>query len=358
MPIQTVKTIDINLPTQVQNTHGLWIPGIIKEKDLPLEKSTVHATVRTSFPEVKMESVPDLFSYPIQGKGSIFFDTVQFCYAYHHALALSPEVLGYLINYAIAIEVRTDPERYRSLFTTSPEKVLIEVEDKSLVLGGNSDWTPGLLQFEAALKDLVPSAMVADMLPSYTTETLVSRVASLICVMDAASPYYNYGMRTLCGIPRVLMLGTAEDWGKLLGSAYALQAQFPRLEAYFKELIPTLEKLVEEFRAKTPDNDFWGQIFKHLGGSGTNAFSGWLSHFVAFVAVAKRSGGEITTTYSHKTPGAQVEHGTTGSHVSQVPFKWNYYGQELMMQLAGGVLGVNVIDGALCPALSYAVLHG
>lgn len=361
-PVLTSKSIV--LPPQAQG---------IKEVPLPAKGTTLHADMKRRFNNFKIESAAkDCTVYPISGKNphpgsSLFFDTVHFCYANHHALALSPEVLAYLINYAVAIEVKQDPETYRDLFTTSPDKIKIVVEDDTLVLGGCSDWTPGVLQFERALKRQVLSDLVNTMLPAFSTETLASRVASLICVLDAASPYYDFGMRTMCGIPRIVMLGEAKDWTKLVTMVSVLEQEFPALKTFWDVLLPTVERLVLEFNAEAEgrehDRDFWGQIYKHWGGSGTNAFDGWIANFVAWIAEPDQSkmNGDTylaPSLYIRKTPGQQIEHGTTGSNVSRVPFDWHYYDKHIPMLFAGGVLDVHVTeDLALQPRLSYAILH-
>ena len=350
---------------------GLYAPpqpdAGITERPLLANSTTLRADMKRRFNNFKIEATaPDCTVYPItrnpQPSGSLFFDTVHFCYANHYALALSPEVLAYLINFAVAIEVKQSPEIYRDLLTTSPDKIKIVVEDDTLVLGGDSDWTPGVMQFEEALRGLIPGDLVDVMLPAFTTETLSSRVASLICVMDAASPYYNFGMRTMCGIPRIVLLGEAEDWLKLQGMAKSLAGKFPALNDYWEVLLPTVGKLAEEFVATEHDRDFWGQIYKHWGGSGTNAFGGWIANFVAWVARPDHSkpcaAGEVPTGYVRKARGREVEHGTTGSHISRVPFEWDYHNKLLPMTFAGGVLDVHVTpDLALQPRLSYAVLH-
>ena len=43
-------------------------------------------------------------------------------------------------------------------------------------------------------------------------------------------------------------------------------------------------------------------------------------------------------------------------HMNQVPFIWDYYGQEIRMLFIGGLLGVNVDkDHSLTPVFGYAV---
>lgn len=45
------------------------------------------------------------------------------------------------------------------------------------------------------------------------------------------------------------------------------------------------------------------------------------------------------------------------SHVSCVPFTWHYFALSIPMYFIGGVLGVDVAEGALTPGLGYGVLR-
>src|SRR5699024_2351357 len=47
---------------------------------------------------------------------------------------------------------------------------------------------------------------------NFSTTTAVDRVASQIVLMDAYSPYFDYELACVCGIPEVTLLGTPDDW--------------------------------------------------------------------------------------------------------------------------------------------------
>ena len=49
--------------------------------------------------------------------------------------------------------------------------------------------------------------------------------------------------------------------------------------------------------------------------------------------------------------------GSEPSHVSIVPFTWHYFEEAYKMHFIGGILGVDVEEGALTPVLSYGVLR-
>lgn len=284
---------------------------------------------------------------------SAFFDVVHLCYASHHPLALRPDVLGYLVNYAVATEVKLNPEVYRDYFTSKAGKDLIRIRDDSLVLDSNSDWSQAIAGFEPELRSRIPSDLMLHMLPHYSVDTPTARLASLVSFMDAASPYYDYRVRTMCGIPEVRILGTVQDWEMLRDSAAALAAKFPTLARYFEGVAGVLQTIVWELRGYHMTN-FWETPYKHRGGSGTNEFGGWLSNFVAHT---KSSEGRFMVPRTWDAFDLMIDHGSTGTHVSTVPFVWEYHGREIPMVFAGGILNTHIFEGAICPSLGVAVLH-
>jgi hypothetical protein len=210
----------------------------------------------------------------------------------------------------------------------------------------------------------VPAGILDAMLPAYTTETPESRVASLISFMDAASPYYQYSVRTMCGIPRIRLFGTVEDWRLLLACARKLAERFDaHLGVYFKHLLPVLKKITEQADPATPvDDGFWRSIYKRDSSSGGDEVTGWATALVHYL---KQPDGKLVEKDSrcadwsrptnHRVAG--LKHDGFALHLASVPFTWKLVNMKLPMKFVGGILGVDDEDGFLTPCLSYAVVH-
>lgn len=300
---------------------------------------------------------------------SLFFQSLALCFAYHYPLALRPEVIGYLINHEVAMTVKRHPEDYRDLYATQAAgKVDIEVRDDTLVRGRPSEWGRALALFEGALRAIVPDGIMDATLPRYSTQTPESRVASLIAFMDAASPFYEYTVQSLCGIPRVRLLGTVDDWRLLLASVRKLAERFhTHLGPYFEHLLPVLKKIADQADPAVPvDNDFWASIYKYQSASGGDLVTGWATALVHYL---KNPDGTLVPkdprladwSWQPEDPDERHWHGVRNDHfpmhLSTVPFNWKYLDEELPMTLVGGVLGVDDDDGFVTPVLSYAVVH-
>ncbi len=295
---------------------------------------------------------------------SLLFKAVHEAFAGHHPLALRPEVLMYLITSTIAEAVKRNPEGYRHLFTSSGEKKTIEVRHDGLVRGDpTSSWQLVFPMFNTQLATYVPSAIMSHMLPEFSTATPESMAASMVSFMDAASPFYEYRVWTKCGIPEIRLLGTPDDWNQLLNEARQLACIFHNdLKAYFEHLIPVLVTLAEQANGAAQDDLFWTSIYKFQSWSGSDLFNGWITAFLYYIQKEKQLVVKPANLLDWNACGEGYafkgfELGCVPSHVSSVPFVWNYLGTEIPMIFIGGVLGVDDEDGYLTPVLSYGVLE-
>lgn len=299
------------------------------------------------------------------GPQSLFFQTVHSAYSNHYRLALRPEVMAYLIAHEVATAVKMFPDRYRSIFTTDPGKPEINVDDPSLIKGNPaSDWSRTIAMFENKLNALVPSNVGACLSPNFTTSTPATKAASMVAFMDAASPFYTFKVTTLCGIPAIRLDGELADWLKLNMLVCNLIEIFkgdPLLMAYLNRLLPVTAKLATQAsKDSSPDSTFWRDIYKIHGGSGGDKATGWLMAFLAFVWDTKgkahaRDNGECPVKTWQEQYGVTTD--VFPTHVSSVPFLWNYYNTIIPMHFAGGILSVTDEGGFLTPRLSYAVLE-
>ncbi len=301
---------------------------------------------------------------------SMFFTAVHECFSRHFALTLRPELLMQLIACEVATTVKLYPDEYRHLFTTVKDRTSIKVLHDGLLPGNkNSPWNEAIALFEVPLRERVPSSIIDQLLPPFSTATSESRTASMIAFMDAASPFYEYRVCTMCGIPRVNLAGTPDDYRALYSSAQSLSTLFAKhLGRYFEHLLPVLKKLADQAAGDTVDTDFWSSIYKYKAASNSNNFNGWLTTLVNYVTndrngsqgglIAKNDNAydwEASSPSMFGIPGLTL--GSVPSQVSVVPFVWSVMGGERNMLFAGGPLGVEVVNDSLMPILSYAVLN-
>ncbi|CAG8643464.1 16878_t:CDS:1, partial [Dentiscutata heterogama] len=128
---------------------------------------------------------------------------------------------------------------------------------------------------------------------NFSTTTQTSLTVSRIVLLDAVKAYFEYEVYTRCGIPKVTLEGTLEDWTKLQEKVVHLRKLNLKLDFWLDRLEPVIWNLVATYRGEI-NHDFWGRIVKidEVHGSGGGTFvSGWLMNFFPY----NRAGRPLTT---------------------------------------------------------------
>jgi len=317
------------------------------------------------FPTSRFDDTEGLEPEQWVGPTSLFFQTVHECFSKHYSLALSPDLLMYLVLHEVSICVKQHSEEYAKLFTerTDGMKELIHVRHDGLRMGNpTSPWGEVLGLFNTGLSDRVPSEILKHALPAFSTHTTVTQAASMVAFMDAASPYFSFRCMTMCGIPTVRLLGVPEDYRKLLNACCELSVLFDKhLDDYFGHLIPVLSKIATQAEGAPMQVDFWSSIYKHLSESGTDDMSGWITAFINYVSqdgalVPKDHYVGVVQPEQTGWPSG-IPRADIPCHVNRVGFVWDYLGSEYPMEFIGGVLGRENLDGFVVPRLGYGIVH-
>jgi hypothetical protein len=170
--------------------------------------------------------------------------------------------------------------------------------------------------------------------------------------MKAGSPYYEYVLVTLCGIPEIILEGTPGDWRRI-------KMMCANLDAYgLKDWRKLLDRALDQFIAASEghaDTKVWKSFYKSYGmsGGGTHC-TGWIHVFFPyyedgsrrklpawgkgfFVNIGDDDGG-IKEADVSKTENAPFLHSFPSGVTSQ-PFLWKYLGTDIPMFLQAGFLG-------------------
>jgi len=200
-----------------------------------------------------------------------YYDYMTYAYNTHHGVVISPTVIWYIVLAEMAGHIKRNTEHYRALFTDSPGK-------KDITVYGWAEDGIDPRDFVGQLRDIVP--MGVDLfLPEFSTATESYDIAAAAAFCDAVSPYYNYSM-LMCGISKVRVEGTVQDWDNLLGHLDAVAARLDKAAAWFARIRPHLQKIRAAVAGEV-DVDFWKRIYTETRcGSGSQVLvSGWFADF-------------------------------------------------------------------------------
>lgn len=270
-----------------------------------------------------------------------FVQALWLAYDNHLPLMLRPDDIWTLIAQGLAQHINNNAETLRSRFVDHEGQMHIVVDDDNLRKGApDNDWLPAIGQLSDAIKEHI-GKQHALFLNDFTTSTAITRAASEVVLMDAMQAYFTYGVRTMCGIPSVTLLGTPGDWERIRTRARVL-GEYGDLGWWIEPLDEVLYHF-EQAAQGNVERSFWKNIFKESGGSGGPYISGWVNVLFPYLKDWR------TKTVSFKSPQLDWRKpkgmgGTTSdsfpSGVSAVPFKWEYYTKKFDMQFLGGFVGV------------------
>lgn len=290
---------------------------------------------------------------------SLAVQAVHQAFAAHVPLNLRPDTLWYFIVHEVAEYVRQNSAECAGLFTDTPEsKQTILVRDDSLRYDAPSDWQRSINLVRDPLAAKVSDRTMQLFLPRFSTSTIEDETALLVALMDAASPYYEFGWQTMCGIPQIRLEGEPSDWRELYDRTEALAREFSGLQGYFSDLLPVLQTIAETADGAQLDEKFWRSIYKYNNGSGGPYVNGWMTAFFAYIQ--DHDGPAIKQSFDwRRTLDGWGGYQTNAfpSHVTKVPFVWDYMGNKINMAFAAGVTGVDYDDSFLNPRLGFAVVE-
>lgn len=264
-----------------------------------------------------------------------FVAAAQMAFADHRPLRFGPEEFWLLLAQGFANHINQHAEALRGRFVEHKDKKKLVVRRDDFVLDApDNPWHEVVDSFCDQIKDHVHRRYDL-MISKFSTTTSISRTASCVNMMDALQSYFEYELRTLCGIPEFDLTGTPKDWEEIRRKVEALE-EF-ELGWWTQALTPILDQLVATSQGRV-NEEFWRSFFKFNGQSGGPFIHGWISHLFPYL----RQGGELkqnaylTDTQHSSGPTSDQFPGS----LSCAPVTWDYHGTKIPMHFLGGFFGI------------------
>ena len=231
------------------------------------------------FTSESFENVSASFGHGLVGA---FYDS----YSSHKALVIRPDDVhlaimltfsGFMCKFAeIFRDIFVDHEGKEDLHVTIPQG---EVK---------SSWEIIMQRFGSAIEDRIKQKGMLDWVaPTYTTTKPLDTAIAKACLMGMMKEYFTYHCTMLCGIPKITLQGSLEDWQKVRAKAEMIKtlsekSKSPLLMDWYNILVPILDRFVKAYQGKV-DKKWWNSAVNYKGaGSGTPWMSGWALAFVPF----------------------------------------------------------------------------
>ena len=262
-------------------------------KKSPLNKLIKKDTLGFSFNE------NDSLAY-INSKVPVL-DGFYLAHSNHYPIRIKPDHIWLLIVQAFSNHVNANAEQLRTFFVNfSGQKTLtvnFNLSDISQV--GKKDLESFAEQINVQIKEYIGDEVIDTLTPNFTTTDNNSTIICKISIMGAFKKYFKYEMHLCgCGIPYVILEGTAEDYEKILEKTKKLRKY--EFDWYIDRIIPHIEKMVEAKKGNIDVNYFKNivqddETTEHVSGlSGIGGYDikvpllkGWILSFFAYYSEVK-----------------------------------------------------------------------
>jgi hypothetical protein len=282
----------------------------------------------------------------------------------HYPLVFGPDDVWALICAGVARHVNAEAESLRGRIVRHEGVRRLTVRRDDFGRFGPNRWDEVVAAFAEQIRaeaGLLPAAVTT----RFSTTGPVEETVFSIALMDAVQQYFSFDVLTLCGIPRITLLGTADDWETLRERA-RLFHEFD-LGWWLAPLDEVLGRIVDTARGEV-DVPFWQSLVKVRDESGGTAVTGWINVLFPYLDQDDHDGAGVAGKVRNRTVAAWAAAGSDsgvagpdigafGSGTASVPVQWQYLDESVAMELVGGFIGVSQgEDGALRPAMGWAML--
>ncbi len=311
-----------------------------------------------------------------------FVHAVHHAYQSHRPLVLSPDMFWLLITQGLARHINNNPEELRKKFVNFSGKQCIEVRFDGFIKGAiENSWEEVFAEFSRQIRQRIGDGNYSTIVAEFSTTGRVEKAAFEIVLMDCVKNYFDFALRSLCGIPEVVIEGEPDDWIRLRDKTMTLGEKF-NLNWWTDKVVPILDQIAENASGKE-NPELWENIYKDVSlGSGTPLISGWIAKFFPYLGregLGSRNpmlddsiepkkeqpqvygGGPRRTPYNRTAYDEQAKSGISvdslpGS-LSKAPFVWQHRDQTYQMEFLAGFTGFtqNVETSEIRPKIGWAV---
>lgn len=223
---------------------------------------------------------PDTVAIVSRNNISRFLLPIALAYAGHLRVRLTIDDFMHVITSALCIQVATDPEKYRSLFT--------DIVDTDVTVKGSLDnintADQCIVKFDTMLERLMTTTRYNLHKHNFMTTNPLDDSSGCITNLRMLDQYFNYTIDATCGIKEIILVGHVECWQRLARLVSTLDKY--DLPSMKQSLGFVCTKILDAHAGKT-DTEFWRSMFVVRNNSdsmsGTNVVHGWINTLFPFV---------------------------------------------------------------------------
>jgi len=273
----------------------------------------------------------------------------------HRPLVLSPDMIWLTVVQGLAQHVRNHRDELWHHFAGADEAPTLSVVRDDFVKGSPENlWADIVKELADQVGAYLPEVR-EQLVPLFSTTGPHERMAFELALLEVVLPFYLYEVMAICGIPRITLEGTTDDW-RMLRERVDYLRRFD-VDWWIDKLVPVCDGFITASEGKR-DIQHWRQIYTKDPACGGTEFDGWIGHLVPYIR------GELSNQFDKRNPlltdqGAKIKLAALPTPLSRVPFtlaRRDGVVRDHSMEFLSGLVAVEQGDDlALRPKIGWAV---
>lgn len=235
----------------------------------------------------KIEKISPMKDSLVHFGGHPFLSGVWQSYLDHRPIVISPDIVWTLIGQGFARHISLNAEKFRDrLLGFDGKKTLaIIIEPSEIRLGDStSNWEVLFPQFTNMIGKYTGQKYIKNLRSDFSTSTADTRIVSEIILMESVKAYFDYRViRMGCGISKVTVEGSVEDWQKILKKLDYIETF--DLKWWTDELRPIIHGILNTKKGNI-NKVFWSNMVQHRESNKPYTpkvtIEGWITRFFPF----------------------------------------------------------------------------
>jgi hypothetical protein len=182
------------------------------------------------------------------------------------------------IAQGVSNHICNNSHRFRHVFVdyAGKKEVFLDARDIIGYVNGNftGDWPQAITRLSDAVDEKVKKVDLKEIFEcNFSTSTNASIIASRITLLDAMKEFIYLKLRGGCGIPKVTLDGTLEDWIHLQEKVVKLRDLGLELDFWLDRLDPVIAQFVATYKGNVDEN-FWNMVIFQIPIIGPSGYTG------------------------------------------------------------------------------------
>ncbi|RGB26347.1 hypothetical protein C1646_721398 [Rhizophagus diaphanus] len=256
-------------------------------------------------------------------------------YTLHQHLRFSPDDVWLTVAQGVSNYIWRNSARFRHMFVDHEGKKEVNLDARDIIghVDGKfiGDWPQAITRFSDTIDEKVKKVALKEIFEcNFSTSTNASITVSRITLLNAMKEFFILGLRGGCGIPKVTLDGTLEDWLQLQEKVANLRDLGLELDFWLDRLEPVISQFIATYKGNVDEN-FWNMVIFQVPVIGPSGYSS------EELGTRPRWDGWISALFPYAESGCCPSNIPSG--LVNVPFNLNINENDFQLRFVAGFLG-------------------